>query len=68
MKKLFQKHQILESLDDLDQAQTEQVLQYIKRLADVHRSESHYEVTSKREAMQQIRQALTNQKTLQRIR
>lgn len=62
MKTMFQKHLILESLSGLDQTQTEQVLQYIRRLSQSRRAERDYEVASKREAMQQIRQALRSQK------
>ena len=65
MKKLFQKHQILESLNDLDQAQTEEVLKYIKGIVDRNQERSRYEVFSKRQAMMQIRQALKQTRNLQ---
>ena len=65
MKKSFQKHQILESLNDLDQAQTEDVLKYIKGIVNRTREESRYELFSKRQAMMQIRQALKQTRNLQ---
>ena len=64
MKTLFQKHQILESLNDLDQAQTEEVLRYIQRLVNVKKTRHHYHMTTKGEAMNQIRSALTRQKSI----
>ena len=57
MTTLNQKHQILESLDALDQNQTEKVLSYINGLMSVPREDAHYQKL-KREAIQEIRQAL----------
>jgi hypothetical protein len=65
MKKIQQNQQILESLNDLDQAQTEEVLKYIKGIVDENRERSRYEVFSKRQAMMQIRQALKQNRNLQ---
>jgi hypothetical protein len=65
MKTLFQKHQILESLNDLDQSQAEQVLRYIQGLVKVQKNKIQYHANEKREAMRQIRQALTSEKNLQ---
>jgi len=52
-----QKHQILESLDSLDQRQTEEVLEYIKGLLNDPRTEADYK-KFKRDALKEIRQAL----------
>jgi hypothetical protein len=52
-----QKYQILETLDTLDQAQTEKVLAYIKGLAFPSREDAGYQ-RLKREAMKEIHQAL----------
>ena len=60
MSDINQKHKILESLDSLDQAQTEKVLNYIKGMTQPLRNEQQI----KREAMKQIRQALGNSRTL----
>jgi hypothetical protein len=57
MTNIHQKHQILESLDSLDQAQAEKVLEYIKGLMVPARDGSRYQKL-KREAMKEIRQAL----------
>jgi hypothetical protein len=65
MKKLFQKHQILESLNELDQSQTEEVLRYIKRMVNQTRERTHYEGFSKKQAMMQIRQALMQTRKMQ---
>jgi len=56
-----QKHQILESLDALDQTQTDQVLAYIKSLLYPIKDESNYE-HFKKEALKEIRQALSKKK------
>jgi len=56
MTTIHQKHQILESIEALDQTQAEQVLAYIKGLM-VPRDEANYRKL-KREAMKEIRQAL----------
>lgn len=58
MNKLFKKHQILESLNDLDLSQTDQVLAYVQRLVRLEKEREHYAKASKREAMTQIRNAL----------
>ena len=65
MNRLFQKHRIMESLNDLDHAQTELVLDYIRRLARVKREERTLTAPLKREAMLQIRQALGKGRGLQ---
>lgn len=57
MTSINQKHKILESLDTLDQAQTEKVLDYIKGLLTGSREDASYQKL-KREAMKEIRQAL----------
>ena len=57
MTSINQKHQILESLDSLDQTQTEKVLDYIKELLTTSRDDARYQ-TLKREAIKEIRQAL----------
>ena len=54
MTTIHQKHQLLESIEALDQTQAEQVLAYIKGLM---RDEAGYRQL-KREAMKEIRQAL----------
>jgi len=62
MSSIDQKFQILESLDSLDQTQAMQVLDYIKGL----QNRVNYEMQQKmkREAMLQIRQALTKNRLL----
>jgi len=59
MTNIHHKHQILESLDSLDQAQTEKVLEYIKGLVTPSKEATGYKKL-KREAMKEIRQALGN--------
>jgi hypothetical protein len=59
MTTLTQKHQILESLDALDQVQTEKVISYIRGLLTSSRDEAGYQKL-KREALKEIRQALGN--------
>jgi hypothetical protein len=56
MTNIHQKHQILESIEALDQTQAEQVLAYIQGL--VARSDEAGYQKLKREAMKEIRQAL----------
>jgi signal transduction histidine kinase len=63
MKTIDQKHQILESLDTLDQNQTEKVLNYINDLINVSREDVRYQ-RLKREAIKEIRQALSNGRKL----
>jgi tellurite resistance protein len=55
------KNQILESLDSLDQAQAENVLEYIKGLLT---SSETYHKKLKREAIKEIQQALKNKRKL----
>ena len=50
------KHQILESLNSLDQVQADKVLEYIKGLLYSSDDEAHKNL--KREALKEIRQAL----------
>lgn len=57
------KHQILESLEDLDHAQTEKVLDYIKSLVTISREDARYQIL-KNEALKEIRQALGNGRKL----
>ena len=59
MTNFLHKHQILESLDSLDSAQTEKVLEYIKGLVTPSK-EAIGNKKLKREAMKEIRQALSN--------
>jgi hypothetical protein len=59
------KHQILESLEDLDHAQTEKVLDYIRGLLKVSRDDARYQLL-KHEALKEIRQALGNGRKLNR--
>jgi hypothetical protein len=58
-----QKHEILESIESLDQTQAEQVLAYIKGLVG-SRDEVGYQKL-KREAMKEIRQALGKNRKIQ---
>lgn len=58
-----QKHQIMESLNSLDQGQTEKVLAYIKALVAVPHNEADYK-RFKKEALREIRQALGNSRKL----
>jgi hypothetical protein len=57
------KHQILESLEDLDYAQTEKVLDYIRGLIKSSRDDARYQLL-KREALKEIREALGNGRKL----
>jgi hypothetical protein len=63
MTTIHQVHQILESLDALDQAQTEKVMDYIKGLQFTPRDDARYQ-RLKREAMKEIRQALGKDRKL----
>jgi tellurite resistance protein len=56
------KLRILESLDALDQSQSEKVLAYIKELVNPREEIYHQQV--KREAMKEIRQALNHNRRL----
>jgi hypothetical protein len=57
MTSIHQKHEILESLNSLDQTQAEKVLAYIKGLVYTTPDEASYK-RFKREAMKEIRHAL----------
>ncbi|HYG17613.1 MAG TPA: hypothetical protein VD816_01745 [Ohtaekwangia sp.] len=63
MTKPNQKHEILESLDSLDQGQTEKVLAYIQALRHTSSSEADHKRLKQR-AMKEIRQALGSPRTL----
>lgn len=60
---IHQRHQILESLNSLDQGQTEKVLEYIRTLLHARKDESHHQ-KMKREALKEIRLALGQDRTL----
>ena len=53
----YKKHQIVESLHSMDQAQTEKVLAYVKTLLHTSPHETAYE-RFKKNALREIRQAL----------
>ena len=57
MTSIHQKHEILESLNSLDQSQAEKVLEYIKGLLYTTPDEASHK-KFKREAMKEIRRAL----------
>jgi len=59
MKALHHKHEILESIEALDQRQAEKVLEYIQGLLQSSQHEASYRKT-KRDALKEIRQALKN--------
>jgi tellurite resistance protein len=63
MTTVTQKLRILESLDALDQSQSEKVLAYIKSMLVTSRDESQYK-SFKREAMKEIRKALKTDRSL----
>jgi hypothetical protein len=63
MTNIHQKHEIVESLDSLDQGQAEKVLQYIKGLLITNQDEATYQ-KFKREALKEIRQALGKSRKL----
>jgi hypothetical protein len=65
MTTIDQKHLILESLDSLDQTQTEKVLAYIQGLTYASREDAGYQ-RLKREAMKEIRLALGKDRKLNR--
>lgn len=65
MTTINQKHQIMESLDSLDEAQTEKVLAYIQGLTFRSREDAGYQKL-KRQAMKEIRQALGTGRKLNR--
>ncbi len=58
-----QKLRILESLDELDQSQSEKVLAYIKNMLAANQSETQYK-RLKRAAMKEIRKALKTDRSL----
>lgn len=58
-----QKLRILESLDALDQSQSERVLAYISNLLAASQDENQYK-RFKREAMKEIRKALKTDRSL----
>ncbi len=62
MNSVTEKLQILESLNAMDQTQTEKVLAYIKDML-TPKSERDYK-RNKREAMKEIRQALSSERRL----
>jgi hypothetical protein len=57
------KLQIMESLDSLDQRQSEKVLDYIKRLMELKEDDFRHE-RMKHKAMQEIRQAIGHARKL----
>ena len=63
MNSVTKKLQILESLNAMDQSQTEKVLAYIKDMLTINKSEVEYK-RNKREAMKEIRQALNHERRL----
>lgn len=63
MTSFYQRHQILASLDGLDQRQTEKVLEYIRSIQGSGKDESQHQKV-KREAMKEIRLALGQDRTL----
>jgi hypothetical protein len=56
-----QKNEILETLNSLDQAQTDKVMDYIKGLLYVKKDETYYQ-KFKQEALREIRQALSKKR------
>jgi hypothetical protein len=58
-----QKHQIMESLDSLDQGETKQVLEYIQKLMHSREEETAHQ-RLKREAMKEIHLALGKDRKL----
>ncbi len=58
-----QKLRIMESLDALNQTQSEKVLAYIRSMVNNQREEDQYK-RFKREAMKEIRKALKTNKSL----
>lgn len=58
MTTINQKYQIVESLNSLDQMQTEKVLEYIKGLMYASQDEAASHQQLKRQALKEIRQAL----------
>jgi regulator of sigma D len=63
MSTVTQKLRIMESLDALDQTQSEKVLAYIRSMLNTSRDEDQYR-NFKREAMKEIRKALKTNRSL----
>jgi hypothetical protein len=63
MSTVTQKLRIMESLDALDQTQSEKVLAYILSMLNTSRDEDQYR-NFKREAMKEIRKALKTNRSL----
>jgi hypothetical protein len=63
MTSIHQRHQILESLNALDQGQAEKVLDFIRSLQQTRKDETHQQ-KMKREAMREIRLALGHDRML----
>ena len=63
MTTVTQKLRIMESLDALDQTQSEKVLAYIRSMLNASHNEDHYK-RFKREAMKEIRKALKTDRSL----
>jgi len=63
MTTVTQKLRIMESLDALDQTQSEKVLAYIRSMLNTSRDEDQYR-NFKREAMKEIRKALKTNRSL----
>ncbi|MCU0397975.1 MAG: hypothetical protein MUC73_07715 [Cyclobacteriaceae bacterium] len=63
MTTVTQKLRIMESLDALDQTQSEKVLAYIRSMLNTSRDEDQYR-HFKREAMKEIRKALKTDRSL----
>jgi hypothetical protein len=63
MSYFHQKHQIMESLDSLDQGETNKVLEYIQSLKRYSKEETAHE-RLKREAMKEIHLALGKDRKL----
>lgn len=58
MKPIYRKHEILESLDEMDQTQMEKVLSYIKGMLNSEAAKIRAKETFKSQALKEIRQAL----------
>jgi hypothetical protein len=63
MQSIHQRHQILESLNSLDQSQTEKVLEYIRSLLHTRKDETSHQ-RLKREALKEISLALGKDRKL----
>ena len=58
MKTIYRKHEILESLGEMDQTQMEKVLSYIKGMLNSEAAKVRAYETFKSKALNEIRQAL----------